>query len=185
MYGKLITQLKANPVRDPGKLAHEVLKHGNLLETGGLVPVIDVANEFGFKVYEEPDMPKNISGNVYVNGDTRIIYGNNKIIVVGDDLTFFEQRFIIAYELGRYLIDFLANPEYTEKPHRLFSVAYRKKANKTDRFAMKLLMPEQKFRERYAHALRKSKSNMAYAVTYLYEYFEVPRDNVIYRINEI
>lgn len=196
MYEKLIEHLRNNPatsysIQDAETLAYEVLTCGGFDECNGPTPITKITEGFGFEVYEEPDIPEDISGNVYVGGNTAEIYGKDKIIIVGENEKYFHQRFIIAHELEHYLTDYLGNPAYMDKPYKLFSMAYPKqdhesqKETRADRFAAELLTPKKSFLERYAYAMNKSNNSMLYTVSYLSNYFEVKKSSVEKRIKEV
>ena len=44
-------------------------------------------------------------GNIYVGGTTKKLYGHDKIIIARKMRTLLTGRFIIAHELGHYLMD--------------------------------------------------------------------------------
>nr|WP_302140143.1 ImmA/IrrE family metallo-endopeptidase [uncultured Schaedlerella sp.] len=195
MYENLINKLKTTTmlfsIQDAEELADDVLKDGGFYSLKGPTPIKAIANGFEISTYKEVNMPSEISGNIYVGGNTKKIYGNNNVIIVGADEEYFHQRFIIAHELAHFLIDYLNKPEYRENPQRLFSMTYPKeghdliKESRADRFAAELLMPSHKFLNRYIYAMEKSKYNRRYTISYLSSYFEVKKTSIAKRIEEV
>lgn len=196
VYEELVKKLKSYPVafytvQEAEALADAVLKEGGFDGLNGPTPIEAVAEGFGISTYKEANMPMNISGNIYVGGTTKEIYGNDKVIIVGENEEYFHQRFVIAHELEHYLTDYLGNPDYWDKPYLLFSMTYPKKDHdspketRADRFAAELLMPAPLFLERYIHAMDKSNCNRRYTISYLSNYFEVKKSSVEKRIKEV
>lgn len=195
MYGKLIDRLQKNPateytIAEAENLADEVLKETGRDNLIGPIPVIKIAQEFGFVTYHEGDMAPDVSGNIYIGGTTKKVYGRDNVITVGDNEELYHQRFIVAHELAHYLMDYLGNELYKD-PNRLFSRAYTannhdsQEERRADRFAAELLMPAKNFYRQYMRAMETSEGNRKYAVAYLSKYFETKKSSVRRRIQEL
>lgn len=91
----------------------------------GAIPIIKIANNFGFATYKAKDIPSDISGKIFVGGNTEKDYNNNKVIIVGTNEVFPHQRFILAHELAHYLLDYVGSDENNNKNHA-FSKTYPK-----------------------------------------------------------
>ena len=193
MYRELVDNLQQNPVNNYGineaeRLAEQVLEIS--AHEMGATPIVKIANNIGFATLKEKNMPENISGNIFVGGTTKDIYGVNKVIVVDDEEEYAHQRFIIAHELGHYLMDYLGS-EDSKNQNILFSRAYPKSNHdspeeiRADRFAAELLMPTKLFRRLYLRAMDASDCNLRYTISYLARYFKTKKSSVERRINEV
>lgn len=194
----IVDKLEAEPagnytIRDAERLADDVLSSGGWDKPGYPVPITGITECFGFKTYRESGIPDGASGNIYVGGNTADMYGgDDKVIIAGSSEEWRHQRFIIAHELGHYLMDYLGNPAYSE-PGKLFARAYTKqnhgmgdiKEDRADRFAAELLMPFRLFMQQYARAMWDSRCNETYILTYLSKYFDVKESSVVKRIAEV
>ena len=117
-------------------------------------------------------------------------YQHDKVIVVQEKEEFYHQRFIVAHELGHYVLDYVGNPDF-ENPKRLFSKTYVRADHDSvdeilaDRFAAELLMPARLFMQRYMKIMDYSKYDLTYTISYLATYFEVKKGSVRKRIKEV
>lgn len=126
MYEELIQTLEKRrkshyTILEVEHMADSILVENNPRELVAPVPVIKIANDFGFKTYKVNNLENEISGNIYIGGTTKDIYQHDKVIVVQEKEEFYHQRFIVAHELGHYLLDYVGNPDF-EKPEKLFSI---------------------------------------------------------------
>lgn len=191
-YIDLAEELRRRPARnysikDAERLADRVLEIGGLGECGS-TPVVNVAKEFGFSTYKE-NLSGNIAGNIYVGEGANQYYKTDKVIVVGSSEELFHQRFIIAHELGHYLMDYLGNPEYTGGT-KLFMRTYPKnnhnsaEEQRADRFAAELLMPEKLFLREYIKASKRF-NDKRYIIPYLSTFFRTKKSSIERRIVEV
>lgn len=173
------------------KMADEVLAAGGW-ESRTPVPVMDIAENFGFKVYTYSSIPDGAAGNIYVGGTTKDLYGTDRIILVGSREKFPHQRFIIAHELGHFLMEYLGSG-WEDTPGRVFTMAYSKERHErggmretcADRFAAELLMPRGEFGARYLRVMENLMFDKKYAVPVLAENFGVKPSSITKRIAEI
>lgn len=104
------------------------------------VPIVKIAREMGFKVYQMP-MKDKLSGFIGVGEDVKKDYGHDKVICVNIDDEIGHQRFVIAHELAHYLFD------YDEMVCSYYDT-YEKDSHKplkeqiANQFAANLLMPK-------------------------------------------
>lgn len=180
-------------MHDAERLAQKVLDIYGWDEASGPVPIVKIAECFGIKVYSDPDVPDDVSGNIYIGGNTEQIYGNKKVIVVADNEDYFHQRFVAAHELAHYLMDYTGDKRYEDK-EVLFSMAYPKAGHspshdseeelRADRFAAELLMPHRLFCNQYRRVMNAAMNDKRYAIPYLSKYFEVKKGGIEKRILE-
>lgn len=194
-YDKLVSRLEATPannyvVREAENLADQVLELYGYSGKSAPTPVIKIAKEFGFSTYQADDIPDDISGNIFVGGNTKEDYGTDKVIIVDAKDLLPHQRFIIAHELAHYLLDYVGNPKY-KNSKVAFSRTYPKVNHETaeeiraDRFAAELLMPKKVFLAEYIMAMRKSDYSTDYTVSYLANLFKTKESCIRRRIQEV
>lgn len=195
MYGKLVDRLRENPatkytIAEAENLADEVLKIGGYDDQNHSMPVIDIAKDFGFTTFRIKHMPTNSSGNIFVGGTTKDIYGTDRVIIIDNDEEFYHQRFIIAHELGHYLMDYVGNPVYSDI-RKVFTCNYPKtnhvseNEQRSDRFAAELLMPAKAFYREYIRGMNVFYGDMKYIVEYLSSHFETKKSSIKRRIQEL
>lgn len=171
-------------ITNPEDLARSVLGVGEWNSYIGSIPVKTIAEYFDFRVYVEDDMPNSVDGHIYVGGTTRKVYGHDKVIVVRKDKKFAYQRFVIAYELGRYLMDYVGS-ELEKNPKKLFMHAYVNEDVFRDdayRFAIELLMPVGEFATEYIKVMRLLDFDERFAIPTLAIYFGVQEKFVLERL---
>lgn len=194
-YASLVGELNSVPagnysVFQAERLADRVLEDGGYADGRDLVPIVELAKKFGFSCFRELNMSKEISGNIFVGGTTKQVYHSDKVIVVGADEERPHQRFIIAHELGHYLMDYLGS-DRSRNPNLLFSETYPKqnhdspKEIRADRFAAELLMPMRVFMKRYVQVMELADNSEEYCVSYLARLFGVKKSCVRKRIHEV
>ena len=195
MYEEMISRLEKAPannyvVKEAENLADEVLVIYGHVGKIAPTPIIKIVQDFGFKACKAANMPKDISGNIFVGGNTKKNYGTDKVIIVGDDEPLQHQRFIIAHELAHYLMDYVGSENY-KKGKITFSRTYPKinhqssEEIRADRFAAELLMPKQVFFPEYRKAMKKSDYSKEYTVTYLAKLFNTKESCIQRRIKEV
>lgn len=178
-------------IKDAENLARKVLRAGGWDSHERSIPIKTIAECFGFKVYAQETIPDNAAGNIYVGGTTKKLYGHDKVIIAGKNEKFAHQRFIIAHELGHYLMDYVGSA-LEKNPKKLFAQAYTKenhgtgdiKEDRADRFAAELLMPADEFAAEYAKVMKSVEFDERFAIPTLAAYFEVKENSVIRRLVE-
>lgn len=116
----------------------------------GSVDVIDVAKRLGFVVgnavlNEEDD------GFIVVEEGRKEIMGikADKLIGVNSDRSLEWKRFIIAHELGHYILHFKEKNLKGLYAHRDHKRGHNDLENEADFFAANLLMPKESFKNKY------------------------------------
>lgn len=147
------------------------------------VDVVKLGEKLGFLI-GNADLEDCDDGFIIVNPNDDIpSLSSRKIIGVNSKRSIEEKRFIIAHELGHYLLHYDANS----------NAIYAKRENKTgkngtendaDYFAACLLMPEQTFRYEYARS-SSSRNDDCEIIKGLSELFVVPFESVRRRIDEL
>lgn len=194
-YGIIIKELQDHPAHDYSvaqaeALAQRVLADGDYAMVRGVMPVVRIAEKFGFRCFLKDNLDENISGNIYVGGTTRKVYDTDKVIFVSSKERVEQQRFVIAHELGHYLMDYLGS-EKSLNSKLLFSKTYPKQDHdsqeevRADRFAAELLMPAREFLRRYIQAMTASNNDSVYTISYLTDFFGVKQTSVRKRISEV
>lgn len=169
-------------------VAYDLLNIFDIFNKKTSIPIVKIVKAFNFKTYTE-SLSDKLSGDIYINGDTKQKYGHNKIILVNKNESFFHQRFVIAHELAHYLFDFLGKNKYLDSLIK-FSDTYYKNQHETpeekraNRFAASLLMPEKIFIEQYNIA-KKEDCNELFVILYLSQFFQTPTDSIEKRIWEV
>lgn len=151
-------------------------------------PIIKIAKKFGFKTGEKT-LNNKLSGDIYINGDTKKIFGSDKVILVNKNEHFFHQRFVIAHELAHYLFDFLGNPEYINNNNQFTDTYYRNNHDRPEevianRFAASILMPKKLFVKQYYIALDVGLKD-CFVIDFLSRFFETSPDSIEKRIKEV
>lgn len=152
-------------------------------------PIVKIVKQFDFKAYSEKIDDDNQSGDIFINGDTKEIYGHDKVIIVNDKDERNHQRFVAAHELAHYLFDFLGNPEYYDTKIKFTAAYYKDKHDTEDekranRFAASILMPEDLFIKQYNIA-RETDSRDLFVLMYLSRFFETSISSIEKRIKEV
>lgn len=166
--------------------ARDILSNTEGYRGKGATPIVKIADEFGFKTYEHP-LANNLSGDIYINGDTFKKYGHDRVILVNETEPLYHQRFVIAHELAHYLFDYIGNAKYTDIQ---FSDTYFKDRHETPQeiranyFAAEILMPKDLFIKQYNIA-RNASTNRLFVVTYLSRFFETSINSIEKRIVEV
>lgn len=195
MYEDLIQYLekrykKKYTALEVEQLADSILIENNPAELVAPTPIVKIVSDFGVKAFKIEKLGKDISGNIYIGGTTEKVFHHDKVIVVQAKEEFYHQRFIIAHELGHYLLDYIGNPTF-EHPKKFFSKTYIKTEHEysedilVNKFAAELLMPSRLFLQKYINIMDYSRNNIVFTVTYLSVFFEVEKEKIIKRITEI
>lgn len=157
---------------------------------GSATPVVQIVNAFGIDLRRTSNMLEGMSGVIYAGGRTRDAYGSDAVIFTDSTEPYGHQRFVAAHELGHYLFDYIGNPGCLDNS-RTFAENYPRKdhssekESRADRFAASLLMPAEKFRERYNAAMNYGGGSRVYTIKYLARYFQVKESSVEKRIYEV
>lgn len=166
------------------KTAENILKALDFYNIRNSIPIVKITEAFGLKPYKVKSDNNDIEGQLFINGTTKDIYGQDKVIVVNNKNDLYIMRFIIARQLAVFLFNFKENNEYKNKQN-LFIYDYKGEFCKDyERFATEILMPTQMFLKQYIVAMEAS-NNIRFVIGYLSRYFKVPKYLVKRRIIEL
>jgi len=145
--------------------------------------IVSLAKSMGFFVATGL-LEENEDGFVMVNSDGTKLLGtdSSKVIIVNSSREQNQKRFIIAHELGHYLIN--------GKEEEIF--AHRKKEDEEraeneqeiDYFAASLLMPKEAFQTKSNQLISEGK-NLSERVVELANIFRAPMESVLRRVEEL
>lgn len=156
----------------------------SLKYNGGEVDILTIAQSLGF-VVGIAILPSNDNGFILIDHSKERIYNiigiaTDKAIGVNVHLDLQTRRFIIAHEIGHYILHY-HNNSFARREK-----TYQNNTEETeaDFFASCLLMPQKYFTQRYNELKNKdlSKEDM---ITLLQKSFNVSEDKVIQRISDI
>ena len=165
-------------------IVNDILKVCGIYNQRCATPIIKIAQAFDIVTYRESFKEKGLDGILYVGGNTKKLYGENKVIVVGNEQTIYYQRYVVARQLGTYLLKFVSNKEdinfFKDQFHteEIF-------ASSADKFATSILMPEKMFKHQLNVANKLRYDDDFWVITYMSMYFEVPNFLVEKRIKEL
>ena len=158
-----------------------LMKDIGYCDNGKAVDIISVAKKLGFTIINAK-MNNGDDGFVIVRDGVNDILGikTNKLIGVNVDRTLPWKRFIIAHEIAHYLM----TPEVALYAHRQNIKGKDDNENEADFFAANLLMPREKFTNRY-NELKKNEIENKILVSILAAEFVVTEIMIKRRIKEL
>lgn len=159
---------------------------GSAEEENGIIDIIAFARSKGFEVFLSELPGKNEDGVIYVdmeNGEEK-----TKKILISNELKYPAARFIIAHELGHYVLHYDRNDMSKQKGKVFFHVDTHenkaKEEQEADYFAACLLMPQKTFKNKYEE-LNAKMENGNVVVNMLSQIFIVEPNAVSRRIPEV
>ncbi|MGN0539806.1 MAG: ImmA/IrrE family metallo-endopeptidase [Candidatus Fimenecus sp.] len=185
MCREIISNIRENytKLEQMPNASKELLKGTNIKELFP-VPVIDIAKEIGFKIFEMIPDERELSGLVGISLEYEKDFGTDKIIAVNSDDNYGHKRFAIAHEIAHYIFDFdeksqisYYNTYYTNERSE---TAEERRANY---FAACLLMPEEQFKKKYDENF--DENSLLETTKKLADIFKVSPEAVRRRINEL
>lgn len=156
--------------------------------TEGEVDVIKLAQKLGFLV-GLTSLPEEEDGFIIVDKDAKAIerltgLQVDKVIGINPERDLQTKRFIIAHELGHYKLHYETEASDGMYAHRENKKGKDDKENAADYFAACLLMPHESFKKKYDE-LKKKKNSQKDIVILLQNYFNVPKESVERRLDEV
>lgn len=157
------------------------------------IPIVKISKKFGIVPYYAKDIC--VSGMLLINGTTEKEYGEKQVIVIRKEDDLYLQRFVIAYQLGCFLFNYLGS-EYDDgntlfkEEYQQFNYFSKEEEAQISIFAEEILMPEKMLYKQYFISSEcfwirvRGLWNIAIK-EYLSEYFEVDRSLVIKHINQL
>ena len=165
------------------KKAQDLLDKYKVDVSNGL-DIIELATKMGFAVGHAP-LPDTEDGFINIDKRKKTLgrASSNMIIGVNDQLGYTKRRFVVAHEIGHYVLEEGVNSlmfAHRDKNAELRNEDERDK----DYFAACLLMPRKEFTQKY-HEINKNNSQIYWTVEKLYRIFKAPYISVIRRLEEL
>lgn len=154
----------------------EIQKSDPKINSDSFTHIVKIVEKLHFQVHQRM-LPKWISGYIHINEKQ-----NKKSIVVNSKVAFNQQRFVIAHELAHFIYDYKGTPKYID--------FYKKnnhgtlKEKRANMFAAKLLIPKDKFEEKYL-ITKKEDANLIFIVYRLAKIFKVQPKAINKRLYEV
>lgn len=139
--------------------AEETLNHIHYADVTDSIDVIDVAKKLGF-VVGNAGLSEDVDGFIIVDENKNNILGidTNKLIGVNASKELAWKRFIIAHEIGHYILHYNKEKDNGMYAHREHKKGKNEIENEADFFAANLLMPREKFIDKYKELKQKKLS---------------------------
>lgn len=152
-------------------------KKGYIENNNRAKKIIEFARFLGFKVFQKNlELPERIYGMIAVDKKYEEKFGTDKIIILDEQDSYYHKRFVVAHELGHYLLHYEENGTLYET-YRGSSAHGDEREQEANKFAAALLMPAEEFR---------NVSNLYDGdVGALSTLFEVPEEAVRRRFKEV
>ncbi len=177
-------QKKENNIKEVPKVAESVLKNFEVNDLTSGVPIVEILNNLGFKIFQSNLEPDGLSAYIAVDPTFEEYYGSNKIIFVDTKGNIGHKRFALAHELAHYLFDFNGDENLcyynTYFPE---SESENEEEMRANCFAANLLMPEREFQKKFEQY--KNNQSKADIVSTLSRYFLVSPTAVLKRFKEL
>ena len=144
--------------------------------------IVLLANKMGFAV-GNASLADNDDGFIAVDKKQRTLLGtpSNKVVGVNVKRDYYLKRFIVAHELGHYVLEGQDQPLYA---HRDTQPKVRSKAEQeADYFAACLLMPREAFIRSYEKI--RTIEKLSERIKILKDTFEAPVESIIRRFEEL
>lgn len=166
------------------RTAEDILKALDFYNIRSSTPIIKITEAFGIKPYKVIPDDNSIQGQLFINGTTKDLYGQDKVIVINKKNHLYFNRFVVARQLAVFLFNFKEEQEYKNK-QKVFIDTYKGEFCKDyERFATEILMPTEMFIKQHDIAVEEDNRHI-FVIMYLSRYFEVPEYFVERRIYEL
>jgi hypothetical protein len=148
------------------------------------IDILEVVKKYKFTLVNAL-LDENDDGFIIVDNGKKNILGfeTNKLIGVNSSKTLPWKRFIIAHELGHYILEY-KNSNKLQFAHRDHRKGKNERENDIDYFAASILMPKDKFIDMY-NTFNKPIINKNLLVNFLATQFQVTTKMVTRRIEEV
>jgi len=150
-----------------------------------MVDIINIANNLGFTVYNV-EMEDSEDGFILVNEKENNIFGQETSKLIGVNLTRSAEwkRFIIAHEIGHYILYYNEEKNNGMFAHREHKTGKDEFENEIDFFAASLLVPAERFKKNL-NELKKANLTKKEIIFILAERFRVERKIIERRFGEL
>ncbi len=162
--------------------AEKLLQENEINATNG-VEIVSLANKMGF-IVGNASLDDKEDGFIAVD-KKQTLFGtsSNKVIGVNSTRDYFFKRFVIAHELGHYVLDDGCNKAiYAHREHK--PDPRREEEQDKDFFAACLLMPRKAFLAKY-HETQEKESLLSKQIIELQKTFKVPLISIMKRLEEL
>lgn len=162
----------------------DVLKTISYKSENGLeVDILEIARKYGF-VVGNAFLDDKEDGFIIVDEGRKQVLGieTSRLIGVNADNTLENKRFIIAHELGHFLLHYDSREDGPMFAHRENVKGKNKDENDADYFAACLLMPQKAFLQQYNRLKESGENEIAGKLAVL---FNVPKSSAERRIDEV
>lgn len=167
------------------KTAEDILKELGFYNIRAATPIIKISKALGVTPYKETPNDNNIKGQLFINGTTKNLYGQDKVIVVNEKNSLYFNRFVVARQLAVFLLNYKEKDMYKDKKKLFIDTYYNGEHSKDyERFATEILMPKEMFIKQHNIAVEGGNRHI-FVIMYLSRYFEVPEYFIERRIKEL
>ena len=164
--------------------ANEILNQYNIDAENG-VDIVELCKRIGFSIFLINNMKETDDGFIIVNNDVDALPGfeTNKIIAINAKRSYEEKRFIIAHELGHYVLRRQGQNIIASRENRH---GRSSDENDVDFFAACVLMPKDSFVARYNEykSAKEHFENVLDIAGRLAKHFGVPMRSAARRMEE-
>ena len=162
--------------------ANSLLKEHGIDAKDGF-DIVSLAQKMGF-VVGNAVLDDGEDGFIIVDTNRKSLLGTsaNKVIGVNAKRDYPLKRFIIAHEIGHYVLEGCNEPIYAHRQNN--SVKRSVNEQEVDFFAASLLMPQEAFAAKYSE-ISKEYELFSTQIDKLKEVFEAPTKSIIRRLEEL
>lgn len=147
------------------------------------VKIVGITQKMAIEVLVADSLPNDDSGIIGIDKRLESRFSSDKVVVLNKNMKPGKQRFVLAHEIGHYLLEFDGDSKktYYNNYNRSNITEIEKKANE---FAACLLMPESQFVENYNTLV--GNRNSFYEITKeLCKRFGVTEKSILKRFDEL
>ena len=167
------------------KKALETIEKMGIKEASEEVDIIALAKSLGFEV-GNASLDEDDDGFILVNENEEKLFGlkTNKLIGVNSARPLSWKRFIIAHEIGHYILHYESQNKKGMYAHRDHRNGRSDDENAADYFAANILMPKDRFAKSYTE-LKNKQLEEGDVIVLLAEKYLVPQKAAERRIGEL
>ena len=155
MYEKRL-DMNADKIKELEEQVNKIFRKSQYNDDKDYIDVISIAQNLGFEVGNAM-IEEDMDGFILINenqGDQEnqeklLGIQTDKLIGVNSKRPIEWKRFIIAHELGHYMLDYVGKNNNGMFAHREHKKGRSERENEIDFFAASLLMPKEKFKKEY------------------------------------
>lgn len=168
------------------KKATEIIRQDDYVDNSDTIDIIKIAKRLGFVVGNAVLNDDDDDGFIVVDERRKEIFGikTDRLIGVNSSKSLEWKRFIIAHEIGHYILHYSVEKDGGMFAHREHRKGKNDVENEADFFAANLLMP----RDKYIDAFNELKNNgiaLEEMITLLAKRFVVTQEMASRRLKEL